>query len=174
MRLNEAKNPLDSKTQSYSLSWELSDLSYRIFRTAISENQEAWQKSRRDDRPQTGVKPPVVVRQQKKPRRGDRDRCKLILNKLDILSPLLGFCFVDAPVPGVYTPVCALSHLWCFLPDNNNCFPPNKHQRCERAFMRPLSPYEEESHPNNSDGTLRFLCPLARGMTSLSQRRFTA
>ena len=78
----------------------------------------AWLKSRRDERPQTGVNPPVVVRQQKKPRRGDRDRCKLKLNKLDILSPLLGFCFVDAPLPGACAPVCGLSGLRPFSPDN--------------------------------------------------------
>ena len=35
-----------------------------------------------------GCKPPVMLQRQRKPRRGDRDRCKLLLNKLHILSPL--------------------------------------------------------------------------------------
>ena len=35
-----------------------------------------------------GCKPPVMLHRQRKPRKGDRDRCKLLLNKLHILSPL--------------------------------------------------------------------------------------
>ena len=67
-----------------------------------------------------------MLQRQRKPRGGDRNRCRLKLNKLDILSPLRGFCFADAPVPGVlpfgqaqaeYTPVCVLSHLRCFSPE---------------------------------------------------------
>ena len=73
-----------------------------------------------------GRKPPVGLRQQKKPRRGDRVLNMLFANQLDVLSPLRGFCFVDVPEPGVGTPVCVLSHLdlrrplvRCFSPDTN-------------------------------------------------------
>ena len=68
-----------------------------------------------------GRKPPIGLRQQKKPRRGDRVLNMLFANQLDVLSPLRGFCFVDVPEPGVSTPVCVLSHLRCFSPDTNNC-----------------------------------------------------
>ena len=66
-----------------------------------------------------GRKPPIGLRQQKKPRRGDRVLNMLFANQLDVLSPLRGFCFVDVPEPGVSTPVCVLSHLRCFSPDTN-------------------------------------------------------
>ena len=62
-----------------------------------------------------GRKPPVGLRQQKKPRRGDRVLNMLFANQLDVLSPLRGFCFVDVPEPGVSAPVCGLSHLRCLF-----------------------------------------------------------
>jgi len=67
-----------------------------------------------------GCQPPVEVRQQKKPRRGDRVFNMLFTKQLDVLSPLWGFRFVDVPVPGVSTPVCGLSRLRRFSSDNNN------------------------------------------------------
>ena len=71
-----------------------------------------------------GCEPPVILRRQRKPRRGDRDISKLLLNKLHILSPFQGLLLSGYPVPGVHTPVCSLSHLRCFSPDSNKieCF----------------------------------------------------
>ena len=65
-----------------------------------------------------------MLQRKRKPRRGDRDISKLLLNKLHILSPLQGLLLSGYPVPGVNTPVCSLSHLRCFSPDSNKieCF----------------------------------------------------
>ena len=70
--------------------------------------------------PDRREEPPVILQQQRKPRRGDRDISKLLLNKLYILSPLRGLLLLGYHAPGVTTPVCVLSHLWCFSPDSNN------------------------------------------------------
>ena len=69
--------------------------------------------------PDRREEPPVILQQQRKPRRGDRDINKLLLNKLHILSPLRGLLLLGYHVPGVNTPVCVLSHLRCFSPDSN-------------------------------------------------------
>ena len=69
----------------------------------IGEQAESLLKSRRDDRTQTGVQPPVIVRQRKKPRRGDREISKLILVLLHVLSPFQGFVLL-MPLPRGLTP----------------------------------------------------------------------
>ncbi len=114
---------------------------YSIYSVDIKNYCCAVNKHRRCDRTQTGVtppaperseEPPVVVRNQKKPRRGDRVLNMLTINQLGVLSPLSGLSFVDAPVPGVNTPVCVLSHLRCFSPDTNI-----KNLRSLRSQRRP-------------------------------------
>ena len=62
-----------------------------------------------------GRKPPVIVRQQKKPRGGDRDLSMLLLNTLHVLSPILGLLLFCDPIPGVFTPGCVLSYLRCLF-----------------------------------------------------------
>ena len=79
----------------------------RIWRLAISIEETKGLRR--------GRKPPVGLRQQKKPRGSDRDRCKLLSNKLHVLSPFRGLLLSCGPAPGTYTPVCALSHLWCLF-----------------------------------------------------------
>ena len=105
-----------------------------------------------------GRKPPVMVQRQRKRRRCDRDRCTLKFNELHILSPLRGLSFVNALVPGAYTPVCVLSHLdfvdlWfgAYLADNN------RKQRGSgetgvNAILLPLAPKRKQSFRNLSKG----------------------
>ena len=110
-----------------------------------------------------GRKPPVGLRQQKKPRRGDRVLNMLFANQLDVLSPLRGFCFVDAPVPGACAPVCVLSHLRCFFPNNNlrnNYFPGEAHALLRRGMRRGL----HSQHPKKN----RPLHVLCKGRCLLS------
>ena len=95
---------------------------YRFLFIGISDEKQlmrAWLKSRRDERPQTGANPPVMLQRQEKPRRGDRDLSKLLSNKLDILSPFRGFCFVDVPVLGGSPPSVFFRALGAFLADDN-------------------------------------------------------
>ena len=91
---------------------KLFHLLFRPLSIGISDEKQlmrAWLKSRRDERSQTGVLTPGRIAKQKKPRQGDRDRSGLNLNMLDVLSPFLGFCFVDAPVPGGHPRLCSFA-----------------------------------------------------------------
>ena len=64
----------------------------------------AYHKSRRDERLQTGVKPPVIARRLSKSRRDDRDRCKMKLNKLHVLSPFQGLVLLMRLCRGLTPP----------------------------------------------------------------------
>ncbi len=45
----------------------------------------------------------------------ERTLSNLKSDKLHILSPFQGFDTLNGTNPGVDTPVCVLSHLWCFF-----------------------------------------------------------
>ena len=101
---------------------KLFQLLFRPLSIGISDEKQlmrAWLKSRRDERSQTGVLTPGRIAKQKNPRRGNRDRSRLNLNMLDVLSPFLGFCFVDALVPGGSPPAVFFRALGAYLADNN-------------------------------------------------------
>ena len=77
-------------------------------------------KSRRDERPQTGVSTPGSSATTKEAPTG-RQRPKHVAIKHVICSVALsGLSFVNAIGPGVDTPVCSLSRLRRFSPDTNN------------------------------------------------------
>ena len=76
----------------------------------------------RDERPQTGAQAPGSSATTKEAPRGRQRPKHVVIKHVTCSVALSGLSFVNALVPGVYTPVCSLSHLWCFSPDSNSFF----------------------------------------------------
>ena len=103
----------------YSRGWTPPAPDRREAPLVIAQQQE---KSRRDDRPQTGVLTPGTSALTKlSPERATEYITCLISNCLYLCRPFRTF-HVVAQSPGVYTPVCGLSRLRRFSPDTNILF----------------------------------------------------
>ena len=86
---------------------------------AMSRLIWACQKSRRDDRPQTGVLTPGNNATTEKVLKGRQSHKQVLIKQVIYSVAPLGLIIVRLICPGGYTPVCVLSHLWCFFPDSS-------------------------------------------------------
>ena len=86
---------------------------------AMSRLMGACQKSRRDDRPQTGVLTPGNNATTEKALKGRQSHKQVVIKQVIYSVAPLGLIIVRLTCSGGYTPVCVLLHLWCFSPDSS-------------------------------------------------------